>query len=668
MFQPGLTSILLLFIPLINFSFIIIFESSAVPATAEVSSFTAIISFFSVSSLLVLALFLYNRMRRISIVLISIICFIVPAGMLMTGTDSIKLQTAVVLVSLFLLLYTLSYREKRHEGGRTAIRGIIIHVCVCLLLVVASVKFSLLSVFWNRLSITVYFILIVLSEWRFSSGKLSSGKKGFVISRTLFLALLTLVFFLFPLFSYFCVFIILLFILWKYLRIIHYDKELVTLLFENPFKLFIVSFALIILVGTILLSMPFASVTGKSISLINAFFTATSATCVTGLVVLDTGTDFTFAGQAVILTLIQVGGIGIVTIMTFVSILLGQTIGFTREFIISDIVGSRRPAFVRKLIKFIVLGTASFELAGAVILTSAFYASGNGIPEALWKGIFHSVSAFCNAGFALQADSLVGMNSSGVIILTVSFLVIIGGTGFPVIAFIKELVTGNARPGKAPVSIRASIIATVVLLLSGYVLFYMFEYDNSFRDMPELQKHLNAFFMSVTPRTAGFNSVSMNGLTDVSLILHWLFMFIGAGTGSTAGGIKITTVSVLWAAMASYLKGQEDVTLFRKTIPADTVRKSMLLLSASLMLIFVFILIIRLTHDITLKQTIFEVLSAYGTVGLSIDATGLLSDFGKFMISILMFTGRVGILTILSLVVSPRASKIRYPHENVLIG
>ncbi|MBU3914649.1 Trk family potassium uptake protein, partial [bacterium] len=400
----------------------------------------------------------------------------------------------------------------------------------------------------------------------------------------------------------------------------------------------------------------------------NSLFTATSAVCVTGLVVLDTYRDFSTIGQGIILVLIQIGGLGIVTIMTFVSILLGQTIGIGREYVIGEIVGSKRPRLVYDLVKLIILITVFVETAGALILTVGFYLKDGNWLLSLWKGVFHAVSAFCNAGFALQSDSLISYNQTYLIPITICFLIISGGLGFPVISYLLDVLNNKRETKKTPILVKVSILVTGGLLFLGYFVFIIGEFNSGLAGLPLFQKHLNAFFLSVTARTAGFNTIDMNLLSGSSILFLWILMFIGAGSCSTGGGIKVTTVGVLFAMIVSFIRGRSKTILFEKRLPSLLAIRAIVLFMTSVALIFFIAIVLQISQNLSLTETIFETISAFGTVGLSIGATGKLDDFGKFLIVVLMFIGRVNILTFISLLVATRVSSVKYPEDSMMIG
>lgn len=670
--QQGLSirvsSILLLLIPILNVSLQMVSENRFFLGPEGMVTLAGGGLFAGFCGLIILTMLVYPKRKLLFKFLISFVSILVPTLFVIIDTKNFVLQTLIVLISLFYLLFFLFYDEPvGYEPSRFA-HSLIQHNWMLLFLVVFSTKYKLLWVVWNRYFILVYLLLYLLYylfcgfhllkviNFRNGAGILLAG------------AAVVASFFLFESINYLFTLILLLILLYLPFHVIQYDKLVVNLLFENPYKLLIISFSAIVIVGAFLLSMPFSAVSGASISFIDGLFTATSAVCVTGLTVLDTYRDFSLIGQVIILVLIQAGGLGIVTIMTFVSMALGQSIGVTREFVVGEIVGSKRPKMVYDLIRFIMLITFAVELLGAGLLSLGFYLEeGNGL-QSLWKGIFHAISAFCNAGFALQGDSLIMYNRSFLIPGTVALLVVIGGLGFPVISYLYHSLVTKAESRTMPIMVKLSIFMTGCLIGGGYLFFLLSEYSHGLRELPAVFKHSNALFLSITARTAGFNAIDMTRLTEGSILILLILMFIGAGSCSTAGGIKITTLGVLFAAIDSFIKGRAKTILFQKRLPSLLVNRAIVLFFTSLILVFFITVVLLTSQKLALPETLFEVISAFGTVGLSLGATLKLDDFGKFLIVIVMFIGRVNILTFISLFITTKTSAIRYPEESMMIG
>lgn len=444
----------------------------------------------------------------------------------------------------------------------------------------------------------------------------------------------------------------------------------------SPSTVLVAGFALTILIGTALLLLP-GMCSGERIGFVDALFTATSAVCVTGLVVVDTGTYFTAAGQILILALIQVGGLGIFTFSTVFMVLLMGKPTLRGHLLIQEAMTQFPHRNLMGLLRNILLFTFGAEAIGALCLWLAFRERlGDG--TAVYYSIFHSISAFCNAGFSLWSNSLEDYSGNITVCLTIMALIVLGGLGFTVIAELAQrMVQKRARARKLSLHSRVVLSTTTVLILGGAVIFWSLERNNVLAARPFREQALASLFQSVTARTAGFNSVPLSGLTSASLFTLVLLMFIGASPGSVGGGIKTTTFAVYAAMIISYLRGREHVEIFRRTVPAQITSKAMATITVSFFLVVVATLTIQIleghhiqtpTHTYFLDW-LFEVVSAYGTVGL---ATGLmpgLGDISKLVIIGTMFAGRVGPLGLaLSLFGSESAQHFKYPDENVMIG
>ncbi len=428
-------------------------------------------------------------------------------------------------------------------------------------------------------------------------------------------------------------------------------------------------FALIILLGGVLLSLPIANRSGAGIPYLNALFTSTSATCVTGLIVFDTWTQFTLFGQAVILLLIQIGGLGFMTVAILFSLAVGRRIGLRERSLLAEAVSSSQVGGVVRLVRRTLIGTAIIEGAGALLLAIRFVPM-FGVQRGIWFGVFHSVSAFCNAGFDLMGvkeplSSLVLFSGDALVILTIAFLIIIGGIGFMVWS---DLIDCRFRPGKLKLHTRSVLVATAGLIVVGAFVFWLFERDGVLLGMSAGNQALNAFFHSVTPRTAGYNSVNMAALSDDGKLVTMILMFIGAAPGSTGGGVKVTTLTVILAAVFGSLKNSEDISMWRHRIDADTLRRAFTSVAVYLMLTLggVFVLC---AEGATLTASAFECLSAIGTVGLTTGITAGLPPLSKAVIIALMYAGRVGSLAVF--VAVARASvgnKLKNPVGKIIVG
>lgn len=436
--------------------------------------------------------------------------------------------------------------------------------------------------------------------------------------------------------------------------------------FRRPAQLTALSFIVLIGLGTLIMSFPHISRTGHSIHFINALFTATSAVCVTGLTVLDTAADFTHLGQFVILCLIQAGGLGIMTLSTFAAIMIGRNIGLGQEYSLVAMMGESSVARIYRLIKFICIFTFTFEACGAAILLPQLMALGVPWKTALWKAMFHSVSAFCNAGFALQTDSLVAWRDQPGILLTISALIIFGGLGFGVLYWLWQRAHGQRV--KATMHARIVLWGTVILLVGMTVVLFAAEYQHALQGLPLRDKLANAWFHAVTPRTAGFNTLAIEALRPISRFLTMIMMFIGAAPGSTSGGIKITTVFVLILTVRTLMRGSFEVHGFGYSIGHNTVYRTAAVFALGMMSWVVSLGVLLITEPIHLERLAFEALSAFGTVGLSMNVTPHLSTVGKLVIIGLMFIGRVGALTLVLSLQPMRKEEIIYPKANVMVG
>lgn len=436
---------------------------------------------------------------------------------------------------------------------------------------------------------------------------------------------------------------------------------------ERPTHLLVLSFAVVILGGTLLLTLPAATGHHQGLSPIDAFFTATSATCVTGLIVVDTGSAFSAFGQGVVLTLIQIGGLGIMTISIFAALALGRRVGLRSEFAVGEMIGEQRNRMTRRLLYFIVVVTAVIELAGAGALAYGFrFYQGFGLGKAAYYGAFHSISAFCNAGFALYENSFIGFAHIPFFPLVLSALITLGGLGFGVLYTLFRL-PGSRRANSGP-HVKLVLVTSAVLTLGGTLFLLAAEHNHSLAGMSWQDALVNAWFQSVTARTAGFNTVDLGQLSPASNLLMNLLMFIGAAPGSTGGGVKVTTIAVLFLLVRSVLHGREQVTAFGRRIEPATVIRSTALICLSGLAVALAAIVLLATQSIPTADLLFETVSAFGTVGLSTGATGQLDGLGKLVIIGLMFIGRVGPLTLLVMMRPRRGSSIEYPAARVMVG
>ena len=438
----------------------------------------------------------------------------------------------------------------------------------------------------------------------------------------------------------------------------------------SPAQFLALSFLAAIALGTGLLLLPFSTRSGH-ISFIDALFRAASSVCVTGLTVQDTATYFTGFGQAVNLFLFQLGGLGIMTFSTLILLVAGKKISFTDRIIIQQGFHHSSPHNVKTLIRNIFLYTFGLEAAGALFL---FLHWRKTLPfgRDIFHSIYHSISAFCNAGFSLFSTSFESFRSDTWINLTLIFLIILGGIGFLVLQEGKNAIRAFLKRKKPRLSLHARIVLTFTffLILFPFILLLAVEWDSAFQDFSVKEKILSSLFQVVTARTAGFNTLKIGLLSFPSVMLLILLMFIGASPGSTGGGIKTSTFGVIFAFLKSKITARESINLFYRTLPLDMVMRAFTVVTLSFSILFLSTFIISLAQpQFQMKAVIFEVFSAFGTVGLSLGITPNLNTLSKIVIILTMYIGRIGPLTLLW-AFSRQKSRGRYEYleETVMIG
>ncbi|GEB33501.1 K+ transporter Trk [Brevibacillus parabrevis] len=437
----------------------------------------------------------------------------------------------------------------------------------------------------------------------------------------------------------------------------------------DPPKTLVLGFALIILLGTFLLTLPSATVNGQGLPWLDSLFTATSATCVTGLVVVDTGTTFTTFGQMVILSLIQIGGLGFMTVATFFSLIMRKKISLRERLILQESLNQMTMEGVVRLAKMILIFTALAELIGGVLLSIRF-AFDFPLPKAIYFGFFHAISNFNNAGFDLMGDfaSLTGYVDDPLVTLVVCLLIILGGIGFIVVSDLYEY----RHTRRLSLHTKVVLSTTALLVLGGTVLIFILEYTNpkTLQPLSMLGKVLGSLYQSVTARTAGSNTLSIGDMRQSSLFLIILLMFIGASPGSTGGGIKTTTFATLIGAVIAQIKGKEDVIFFRQRILPHMIYKSLTVTMTGLFIVMAVTMALSITEaGARFEMILFEVTSAFATTGLSMGLTPSLSPIGKTLIILTMFAGRVGPLTIAFALAQRRQKEyFRYPKGKITIG
>ncbi|HGS8726173.1 TPA: TrkH family potassium uptake protein [Enterococcus faecalis] len=447
-------------------------------------------------------------------------------------------------------------------------------------------------------------------------------------------------------------------------------------LYISPVQTIVLGFFLLIVVGTILLMMPFSAQVGQKTQWIDAFFVATSAVCVTGLSPLNTAEHWSPIGQVIIMILIELGGLGFLTVATIFFSLLRKKASLSVRMLYQEALNVSEVSGVFRLMKYIMKFAAIIQLLGAFLLSFQFVPT-FGWKKGLFFSLFHAVSAFCNAGFDLLGDSMVPYQNSPYLLLVISFLIIAGGLGFIVWRDIFAMIKGYKNKIKHRVSIhtRLALTVTATFLVLGTVIFYISEYRHFPADMSFWQRLVNSWFLSVTPRTAGFYSVDYLKMSNPGLIVTILWMFIGGTSGSTAGGLKTTTFGVLFLQFRAIFKGKQRVEFHERTIPERVVLQAFTLFFLATFLCVTASVILSFTETLPLKNGIeyivFEVISAFGTVGLTMGLTPDLTVFGKLVIIFLMFVGRVGVYTVLLSLIKKgleSQSKVQYPKESVMIG
>ncbi len=444
---------------------------------------------------------------------------------------------------------------------------------------------------------------------------------------------------------------------------------------REPTQIMVIGFATVILIGGLLLNLPIASQSGESVGLLNALFTATSAVCVTGLVVVDTATYWSGFGQVVIIMLIQVGGLGFMTIATLFSLIIKKKINLRERLLIQEALNQIDLSGLVKLTRYVLLITFLIEGTGALLLSTVFIPQ-FGIAKGIWYSVFHAISAFCNAGFDLMGSvtgpfsSLTSYVNNFTITITISALIVFGGLGFPVILDVIK----HKKISKLTIHSRIVLFTTAMLIVVGMILILLLEYDNpdTLGPLGFGGKLLASLLQSVTPRTAGVNSIDLAAMHESSIFIMIILMFIGASPASTGGGIKTTTLATLILTVKSFILGKEDIEIYERRIDMSTVKKSVGIFFIGIIVVVFGTLIISVTDpDFTVLEAGYEVVSAFATVGLSIGGSPNLSVLGKIFIMLFMFMGRVGSLTIFMALYSKGIKKnttIRYPEGKILVG
>lgn len=438
-----------------------------------------------------------------------------------------------------------------------------------------------------------------------------------------------------------------------------------------PVQILALGFAAVIFIGAVLLSLPVSSASGQSTPFLTSLFTSTSAVCVTGLVVVDTGTYWSTFGQVVIMLLIQTGGLGFMSFATLIALILGKKITLRERLVMQEAMNSFSLQGLVNLVKYALIATFTIEGFGAALLSIRFIPD-YGIAKGIFFGVFHAVSAYCNAGFDIigSFQNLMPYHESIIVNVTVMGLIVIGGIGF----IVQSEIYRHRSFKRLSLHSKVVLITTGILILSGALLFFLLEHDNpgTMQPMSLKGKILSSFFASVTPRTAGFNTIDTTQMSMASTVITIILMYIGASPGSTGGGIKTSTFAILVMTVVAVVKGREDTEILGKRIPKDIIYRAFSIVAISLTILLIDVLILSITEkEAQLVETMYEATSAFGTVGLSLNFSPRLTSIGRIIILITMYIGRVGPLTLAFAFAQKQLKNnatVKYPEDRVLIG
>ncbi|MFH0734832.1 MAG: potassium transporter TrkG [bacterium] len=441
----------------------------------------------------------------------------------------------------------------------------------------------------------------------------------------------------------------------------------------DPSRLFVLSFFITILVGALLLMLPTATTKGSN-NIVDALFTSTSAVCVTGLISVDTATYYTKFGQIVIMLLFQIGGLGLMTFTTFFALFLSGGLGFKERIVLRDLMDEENIGAITKIISYLALITFAIEAIGAVSLFLSIHNQVPKLSEAIFISIFHAISAFCNAGFSIFSANLMDslVNKNYIFTNTIALLIILGGIGFGTIMNVFNIqsykISTRHISTKFSLQTRIVLITTLILIVIGTLATYALEYNGALKNMDTIGKLNASFFSSVSARTAGFNTFDYGKTSLATTIFYCFLMFVGASPGGTGGGIKTTTFALIIFGSIAVIRNSKNVTYKNRTIPKDTLLRGLIKSFLTISLITSGIFLISITDKFSLTDISFEVFSAFGTVGLSRGITFYLSDFGKIILILMMFIGRVGPLAfIYSLIKTKENPAYDLPEDNISI-
>ena len=438
----------------------------------------------------------------------------------------------------------------------------------------------------------------------------------------------------------------------------------------KPVQIVVLGFVAIITLGTLLLLLPQSRKPGINLSVTNALFTAASATCVTGLTVVNISNTFTLLGQLVILALIQIGGLGLMTMVGFFSIII-RNMSLNESLVMRDALNYETLDKIAHMLVSILLITFTIEIIGAISLYLFWIEDFISIKKTLYFSVFHAVSAFCNAGFSLFQNSFTTYSKSGVFNIIITSLIILGGLGFIVITDIIRFISLKLRkkPSRLKVHTKLVLITSIILIVAGMLVLFFVENGNSLSSYSIKERLIISYFQSITARTAGFNTINIGGLANASCLILIILMFIGASPGSTGGGIKTSTFGIAIVSLRAFIRGQQRVEIFKRSLPRHSLNKVFGIIFISTIFITTCIVILLLTEKASFMDILFEEISAFGTVGLSRGITSNLTTSGKLVITITMLTGRIGPLAMaLALTGRRRKAIYTYPEEEVIIG
>jgi trk system potassium uptake protein TrkH len=446
----------------------------------------------------------------------------------------------------------------------------------------------------------------------------------------------------------------------------------------TPARVLFLGFAGIILFGGFLLWLPISAAPGQSIAFIDALYTSTSAVCVTGLIVVDTPVAYSFFGQFVVLLLIQAGGLGYMTLAGIIFLLLRRRVSLRDRLVLQEALNVFSMEGIVRFVKRIVLITALVESIGALILTVRWMWE-YPFARALWLGVFHSVSAFNNAGFSLFSTNLIQYVGDPTVVFVITSNIIIGGIGYLVISELYERRSTGKRAAALSLHARMALAVTAFLIIGGTASLFVFEIHNAqtLQPMGPFTRFLAAYFQAVTPRTAGFNTIDIGAMTEAAQLLLIALMFIGASPGGTGGGIKTTSFGVIMGTLYAQIRGKADVVILKRRLSPDTIAKAFNVATTAFLLVITVTITLSYFERESLLRLAFETTSAFGTVGLSMTKPGmvtsisaLFSSFGKLLIILTMFAGRVGPITVGAALLAPGVSEpaFRYPEDRVMIG